>query len=273
MPSLKTPLDLYKHLPGTNCRSCGARSCLAFAAAVISGEQDLPDCPLLDHAARARLAGRIELQVNLERIREAQVRELRGRIAAVDILSRAALLGGESSGKALKIQCLGKEFEIDRLGTVASQCHTHSWFLLPLFDYILHCSGEAATGRWVPFRELEQGGAWGPLFERRCEQPLKRIADASGGLFSDLVSMFSGQASRPAEDADLAVVLHPFPRVPVLFCYWREEEGMESKFHLFFDANAEKNLPIASLFTLGTGLARMLERIMYTHTDGGSELS
>lgn len=273
MSSLRTPLDLYKHLPKTNCGRCGAKTCLAFAAAVIAGAKDLPDCPLLDRAARARLAGRIELQVNLERIRESQVQELRDRIATVDILSRAGQLGGESNGATLKIKCLGRDFEVDRLGAVVSQCHTHAWFLLPLFDYILHCGGEAATGRWVPFRELEHGRTWHPLFERRCERPLKRIADASSGLFGDLVSMFSGLASPPAEDADLAVVLHPFPRVPVLFCYWRAEEGMESKFHLFFDALAEKNLPIASIFTLGTGLAGMLERIMYTHTDGQSELS
>lgn len=273
MSFLRTPLDLYRHLPKTNCGRCGAATCLAFAAAVIAGEKDLPDCPLLDHAARERLAGRIERQVNLERIREAQLKELRDKIATVDILSRVDILGGAGNGRTLTIKCLGRDFEIDRSGAVVSQCHTHSWFSLPLLDYILHCGGVAATGRWVPFRELEHGGTWNPLFERRCELPLKRIADASSGLFGDLVSMFSGQASHPAEDADLAVVLHPFPRVPVLFCYWRAEEGMESKFHLFFDALAEKNLPIASIFTLGTGLASMLERIMYTHMDGQSELS
>lgn len=273
MDPLRTPLDLFKHLPKTNCARCGAATCLAFAAAVINGDADLSDCPLLDPGAREQLARRVEQPVNLERIRESQVQEMRGRIAGIDLLSRAAILGGVSNGRTLTIKCLGRDFEVDRQGAVASQCHTHAWFTLPLLDYILQCSGGDAAGGWVRFRDLEHGAAWGPLFERRCEMPLKRIADAFSGLFGDLVQMFSAQASPPAEDSDLAVVLHPFPRVPVMICYWRQEEGMESRLRLFFDAHAERNLPIGSIFTLGTGLARMLERIMYTHTGGRSELS
>ena len=38
--------------------------------------------------------------------------------------------------------------------------------------------GKEISGKWVPFRELEHGKTWNPLFEQRCEKPLKRIADA-----------------------------------------------------------------------------------------------
>jgi hypothetical protein len=48
---------------------------------------------------------------------------------------------------------------------------------------------------------------------------------------------------------------------------------MGSKLHIFFDDTAEQNLTIDSLFTLGTGLVRMLEKIMLKHTDGKSGLS
>jgi hypothetical protein len=47
---------------------------------------------------------------------------------------------------------------------------------------------------------------------------------------------------------------------------------MKSQLHLFFDDTAERNLPVESLFTMATGIVRMLERIMYRHTDGASEL-
>ena len=69
------------------------------------------------------------------------------------------------------------------------------------------------------------------------------------------------------------MVLYPLPKVPVLICYWRPEEGMGSKLNVFFDATAEENLSMDSLFTLGTGLVRMLEKIMQKHTNGKSELS
>ncbi len=85
--------------------------------------------------------------------------------------------------------------------------------------------------------------------------------------------MFSGTSAIRAFDADISVVLHPLPRVPILVCYWKPEDGMESQLHLFFDDTAEQNLPVESLFTMATGIVRMLERIMHRHTDGRIKLS
>lgn len=272
MARFKTPLEIFALLPRTNCGDCGISTCLAFAAAILKEEKRPADCSHLSPEALARLAGNIDRQVNIESSREEQLRELKKTIAATDILSRAKRLGGRREGDRLVILCLGKEFAIDRLGEVGSQCHTHAWFSLPLLDYILHSEGVEPTCRWVPFRELERGKTWNPLFEQRCEKPLKRIADSHHELFEDLVSMFCATSSAPAFNADIAVVLSPLPRVPMLICYWKPEDGMDSQLHLFFDETAERNLPVESLFTMATGIVRMLERIMYKHTDGKSEL-
>jgi ArsR family metal-binding transcriptional regulator len=39
------PLEIFKRLPGTNCRDCGEPSCMAFAARLSRGEADLTGCP------------------------------------------------------------------------------------------------------------------------------------------------------------------------------------------------------------------------------------
>ncbi len=273
MSRITTPLQVYKFLPKTNCGQCGIATCLAFAAAVIKQEKRLSECPHLDKDTLARYEGMIDRPVSIEGVREEQLKELKKAIKTIDLPSRAALLGGRSTGETLVIRCLGKDFEIDGNGNVVSQCHTHAWFTLPLLDYVLHSGGEAIAGRWVPFRELEKGGTWNPLFEQRCEKPLKQIADAYNDLFEDLVRMFSGASSFNNFNSDISVVLYPLPKVPVLICYWKPEDDIESKLHVFFDDTAEKNLPVESLFTLGTGIVRMLEKIMHRHTDGKSELS
>lgn len=272
MARFKTPLEIYAHLPKTNCGDCGISGCLAFAAAVLKEEKLPADCPHLDKKALALLSGNIDRQVNIERSREEQLKELKKKIAAADILSRAELLGVRRTGDRLVITCLGKEFAVDRMGEVASQCHTHAWFSLPLLDHLLHSEGAEPSGRWVPFRELPRGKTWNPLFEQRCEKPLKRIADSHSELFEDLVSMFCATSSAPAFNSDISVVLSPLPRVPMLICYWKQEDGMGSQLHLFFDETAERNLPVESLFTMATGIVRMLERIMHRHTDGKSGL-
>lgn len=248
-------------------------TCLAFAAAVLKEEKRPADCPRLDKATLARLGGAISKQVNIESIRDEQLKELKEKIAKKDIVSWARLLGAGSNGKSVTIRCLGKDFEVDAEGAVASQWHTQAWFTLPLLDYILACDGAEPSGWWLPFRELPQGKTWNPLFEQRCEKPLKRIADGHSDLFEALVSIFSGAAATRAFNSDIAVVLFPLPLVPMLVCYWRPEDGMGSQLHLFFDDTAERNLPVESLFTMATGIVRMLERIMYRHTDGKSELA
>lgn len=42
-----SPIDVYKHLPKTNCRECGESNCMAFATRVVNGELSLTDCPPL----------------------------------------------------------------------------------------------------------------------------------------------------------------------------------------------------------------------------------
>jgi len=47
-------LDVYKLLPGTNCRRCGEATCLALAARLIFAEARLGDCPSLAGAGFER---------------------------------------------------------------------------------------------------------------------------------------------------------------------------------------------------------------------------
>ena len=126
--------------------------------------------------------------------------------------------------------------------------------------------GENISGRWVPFRELENGMTWNPLFERKCVQPLKCIADTHTDLFEDLITIFSGVSSDGVFASDISVILYPLPKLPMMICYWKPDEGMESKLLLFLDDSAEKNLLIESIYSIGMGIARMLEKIMQRHS-------
>ena len=266
MTKLATPIEIYKLLPKSNCGQCRVSTCLAFAAAVIKEEKRLSECPHLDRNTLSQFEGKIQRQVNLETIQEDALKDLKEKIEKIDLASRAERIGAMFNNGSLLLKCLGRDFEIDGKGTVLSHCHTHPWFTIPLLHYILFSAGESPSCRWVPFRELENGKTWNPLFERKCEQPLKQIADTHGALFEDLVSIFSGMSSGGAFASDISVILYPLPKLPMMICYWKPEEDMESKLHLFFDATAEKNLLIESIYSTGMGIVRMLEKIMQKHS-------
>ncbi len=50
-----TGLEIYKHLPKTNCKECGSPTCLAFAMALASGKAELSACPYVTDEAKEAL--------------------------------------------------------------------------------------------------------------------------------------------------------------------------------------------------------------------------
>jgi hypothetical protein len=121
-------------------------------------------------------------------------------------------------------------------------------------------------------RELPGGKDWYHFFQHQCEKALKKLADTYTDLFEDLVHLFDGRQVENHYQADVSVILRPLPLVPLLICYWRAEEGMESNLNLFFDTTAEENLGIQGLYALGTGITRMFQKLTLRHGVPGSSI-
>lgn len=263
---VKNPLEIYKLLPKTNCGSCYVPTCLAFAAAIIKGDKQLADCPGLAPDVIARFNGKISVRAPMDRQRAGQLDALKARIAAIDLVSAAPRLGGEMISGKLAISCLGKRFLVEPTGAITSECHTHAGLAIPLLSYILDSRGDEAAGTWVPFREIKDGSAMSPLFGQRCEKPLKNLADRYPDLFEHLISIFGGKLSFDhGYTAEIAIVLYPLPKLPMLICYSKPDEDLESELNIFFDGTAENHLGIESIYALAAGLVMMFEKIALAH--------
>lgn len=51
-----TGIQIFKLLPGTNCKECGAATCLAFAMNLAAGKAELDQCPYVSDEAKEKLA-------------------------------------------------------------------------------------------------------------------------------------------------------------------------------------------------------------------------
>jgi len=259
-------MDIFRLLNKSNCRQCNEQTCLAFAAAVFKGQRRLDECPHLDKGILERFGGKNEKPENTDRETDETVEFLKRKIATIDFSpSLAEKLGGRLSGDKLTLKILGKDFTVDSKGNLSSDIHMHIWVTVPVLSYIINSAGIPVSGNWVPFRELKSGKTWYRLFEQRCEKPLKKVADFYTELFEDMIRLFNGRQVDNHYESDISLVLHPLPNVPILICYWKPEDGLESDLNLFFDSTAEDNLGIESIFALGTGLVRMFEKIALRH--------
>jgi Domain of unknown function (DUF3786)/Putative Fe-S cluster len=265
MPQIQNAMEVFKLLEKSNCRQCEESTCLAFAASVFKGARQMSECPRLDPEIVSLYSDGAEKPRTLEQDGEEAMRQMQGQIAQVDLAEAAERLGGRYANGKLTLRILGKEFSVDQQGQFTTDIHIHGWIAGPVLAYILAGEGKTPSGNWVPLRELDGGKDWNLFFNQRCEKPLKAVADTYTDLFEDMVHLFNGKRVGQHFDADIALVLHPLPKLPLLVCYWKPDEGMPSDLHLFFDDTAEANLAIEAIYTLGAGLSLMFERIAQRH--------
>jgi len=265
MSQLNNPVEILKVLNKSNCKECNEPTCLAFAAAVFKGNKQLAECPHLESDVIERFSAKTETPKTPEQGPDESVERLKKEVTKIDLSLSARRLGAEFSDGRLTIKICGKRFSVDSKGNLSSDIHIHPWISIPILRYILNCRGVPVSGKWVPLRELEGGKDWYRLFGQRCEKPLKQVADTYTDLFNDMLHIFNGRQVEDHYQSDISLVLHPLPLVPILICYWRPEDGLESSLNLFFDSTAEDNLNIEAIYALAAGLVRMFEKIALTH--------
>jgi hypothetical protein len=259
----RSPLAIYKLLPKSNCGRCLLPSCLAFAAAVVAGSKKMGDCPGVEAGPLPGLRG--EGQPLAAEVEQAEfMSKLQAKMALVDLAQVAPLIGATLDGERIVINSLGKDFMVDRQGNLVSECHIIPWVQAPLLAYITNATHGEVTGRWLSFRDIRGGIEWQGLFTSRCEAPLRRLADENQGLLGDLIDLFMGRTI-PWYQADIALILHPLPKVPILICYQAPEDDMESALTIFFDECCPQNLHIKSLYTLCAGMVQMFAKIAQHH--------
>jgi hypothetical protein len=266
MSQLNSPMEIFKLLDQSNCRECREATCLAFAAAVFKGQKQLDECPHLERDIIERFGEKVKRRTPIDQDLDEWVAQLKGKITTIDLSLSAQRLKAKFANDRLTIKVLGKDFSVDSEGNLSSDIHIHPWITIPILSYIIDGGGIPILGKWVPFRELKSGKTWYRLFEQRCEKPLKRVADTYTDLFEDMINIFNGRQVENHYASDISLVLHPLPRVPILICYWKPEDELESSLNIFFDSTAEDNLDIESIYALGTGLVRMFEKIAVRHS-------
>jgi len=265
MAQPKNAFEIFQLLEKSNCGNCGEKTCLAFAGAVFRGQRCLRECPRLERSIVERLSAGPGLANAPDAEGVAHFEKLKAEAAATDLAAAAKRIGARFSDGKLTLKVLGKDFSLNRHGRLSADIHINPWVAIPFLTHILHGEGRVPAGRWVSFRELKDGRERYPLFHKRCEEPLKRVADVYTALFDDMVHLFGGKQVESQFESDISVVLHPLPRVPVMVCYWLPEEGMRSSLNVFFDDTVNANLDIGAVFALGSGLAQMFTKIAWRH--------
>ena len=264
MPGLNNTIDILKLLDKSNCRECGLPTCLAFAAAVFKGQKTLDKCTRLDKAILDEHLITETASPPLKEVTE-PIEDLKNKLKDLDFAEAARRLDAKYLDRRLTVKVCGKDFSVDQSGNFYSEIHIHTWITIPLLNYIIYGAGKDPVGEWISFRELKRAQDWYNFFIHQCEKPLKKVADSYTDLFEDMLHIFNGRRVENHYKSDISLVLYPLPKVPVLINYWRPEDGLESSLNIFFDRTASDNINVESVYSIGTGLVNMFEKVAKRH--------
>jgi len=257
-------MTVFKELPKTNCRECGARTCLAFAGAVFQRRKSIGDCPYLDDAVVTKFGDGVQLP-EAHRAYLDEFKKMRRAIADVDLSEAAERLGGNATNGKLTVKIMGKDVSVGANGKACTDIHVNGWVERLVLTAIVKSKGLPVAGGWVKIHDLEGGKPWRHMFENQCVTPLHDLADDHPDLFEILMNLFSGNRVEGHMGSDIGVVLDVLPKVPILICYWKAEEGMHSDLHVFFDKTASANLGVEALYSVAVGLTQMFKKIAARH--------
>ncbi|MFC1585969.1 DUF3786 domain-containing protein [Fibrobacterota bacterium] len=265
MQNTASPIVIYKATNKSNCEECGEKTCFAFASLAAKGLKAVSDCPYLPDEDKERFAIEIDQKKAGEGFLDETFLALKEEIAKIDFYDAADKLEAEVLRGRLNIKCLGKNFYIDRNGHVASEIHVHAWIQGPLLNYVVRSSSKRPSGNWVVFKQLPSGVKWNPLYVQRCEKPLLKIANENIELFRKVINLFGTETPVKGIEADMAILAYPLPKMPFLICYCEPEDRFASNLQFYYDRDAEDILCIEAIYSLATGMAIMIEKIMKKH--------
>ena len=257
-------MTVFKELPKTNCRECGAKTCLAFAGAVFQHHKAIGECPHLGKAVVKKFSDGVKLP-KAHRAYLDEFKKMRHEIINVDLPDAAQRLGGIYDNGKITVKVLGKDVGVDAYGKFYTDIHVNGWVERPVLTAIVKSRGLPVIGEWVKMHDLEGGKPWRHMFENQCVTQLHGLADDHPDLFETLMHVFSGSRVEGHMGSDIGVMLNVLPRVPILICYWKAEEGMNSDLHVFFDKTASANLGVDALYSVAVGLTQMFKKIAVRH--------
>ncbi|MGC8490146.1 MAG: DUF3786 domain-containing protein [Syntrophobacteraceae bacterium] len=252
------PLELYRCTPKTNCGECGHPNCFAFATLVVTGQQNVSDCPYLGgkelEALLERLENQLDRGVGISREGFEKTMEfLRGEIEKCDFRVVAKSLGAKveerADGAGLVLPYFNDTLLVTRsdIANLSGGALT-AWEKILVFNYVIGGATEP-SGTWVGMESLPNSVSKIKSLKAHCEEPLSQLYAGRADAFLKAVSRWGREVALKDEGIDCAAQFAVFPKLAIRLLFWDEvqEEGYACRVKFLFDSRVLQVLDLESL--------------------------
>jgi len=248
------PLDIYKRLPGINCGTCSAKTCMAFAMKISKNEGSLSECTKLTEQGKKELEEMLST-ADLSDWKEKFLDELLNDMKQKDLVHVAGGIGALTDNGALELKYMGKDITVRNSGLDDG---LDIWDKLLILMYIRNAGKAELSGKWVAFRDLKDGSIKSVGFKESCEAPVAKMFGADQkGVITRLLAI--GAEKVDGFTTEHSYKLYSLPKIPFLLLLWPEEEDFEPACSILLDSTAAEFLDVEALLFLGQALVRRLK--------------
>jgi hypothetical protein len=264
-----TALDLFKHLPKTNCQECGFPTCLAFATQVVVDGVALEKCPYLTDQVKA-LAGTIKDQQDngIGRRRDnlaIALKFLQEKVAPLDFAAAAPGLGaefGEEDGRPfLRFRYFCRPVRVFKDEVQYGQGFVpNPWDAILLYNYVASGGHRRPCGQWIKFQDLPNSVSKTKTL-LRLQNQLAAAITGKVVAFSRRARELGGEPVKIAQEAAGQFIFQPLPNLPILLVFHEAEpeENFAAEAHFLFDAQVMDYLDLESLLFL---VERLMDQLL-----------
>jgi hypothetical protein len=271
-------VDLYrKILPKTNCRECGYKTCLAFASMVVAEKLPIQKCP---HIPR-QTAENCQLELDEQHAAGKWTRRdlaadaliwAKERAASMVLAELPERIGGNwidtNEGGHLRLPYFTDAVLIGAEG-ISREDGTplNRWEQVFIYNHMAQGGRRDPTGVWKGLEAFPNTVSKIKSMRNHVEAPLVETFEGKASLLKEKLLRTGGvDLSEDHPQADLAFVLRPLPKVPVLLLFWDSEpevegksaDGFGARVKLLFDETIIEHLDIESILFLSEHIGGIL---------------
>jgi hypothetical protein len=174
-------------------------------------------------------------------------RELLLEVQKTGAVANAPLLEGAVERDAARIPLFGHDCLIRSGGVYSDGRKVDTIGSIIVVRYLLQAGTGTLSRTWVPYRDLKDGAQFSSYIKANIEDKIGQAFSGRRAVLQERLSALGAAEGESEVRADIAAVLHPIPKVPVLCLFWESDEEFPASFQFLFDSSATSYLDLESL--------------------------
>ena len=162
-------------------------------------------------------------------------------------VAHAPMLSGSVEEGAARIPLFGEDCYVRRDGVYKDAGKLDTIGSILVVRYLLQAGAEPIQHTWLPYRDLKDGAQFSGFIKTNIEDKIARAFQGKRDALTERLSALGAVPSEGEVQGDIALVLHPLPKLPVLCLFWDSDEEFPASSQFLFDGSAPSYLDLEAL--------------------------